>query len=625
MAIAVLRHCSLAGTALVACLVLFPLRGLAVTEEEKSKAQGLAEAVQAAGKLYAEGSFTASAEKITAVQKELIALLKSKDPALQRIVKPIYARLVRAHALLELEGAELDALPSWEDLIANSDMKTASQTKPTSFKDEIAPWLISICGNCHINDRRGQFSMATYQNLMQGAKNATVIFAGSSRSSRIVDVVESGAMPPSGAKVAPERLIALKKWIDEGAKFDGPALNAPLSTFVNSSNAAAETELKVRASTGAETISFSKTIAPILNANCQGCHIRSQQASGGLRMDTFAQFLKGGDSGVSIVPSKPAESLLIKKLKGEAGDRMPAGGRPALSEQQIAEISTWIREGATFDGPSSTMSIDTVIDQAWAADASHTALFDRRQERSLARWTRVLPNDQPSSAKSDELFLLGNVPQARVEKLLQQFTSAVAQAKKLLRTPPTEPLVKGGLTVFVLKSRYDYSEFGRMTESRELPQEWIGHWYADPLDAYGVLSADGEVEDKQIDALALQILIGSYLGSFSAVPTWFAEGLARNYVKTSVRRGDERIATWQKSLPAALLKVENAKTLLEKRLDEESAGLVGMGLTATMMDRTNRKRFDLLLDLLRKGQSFDAACTASFAAPEVLIKTWLGK
>ncbi len=479
----------------------------AVTEEERSRVVELAVGVSDAGNLYAAGSFAQSAAKIGEVQKELIELLKSKDAALHGLLKPIYTRLVRAHGLLELEGAELTALPSWNELTSVPDTPTFAS--PTS-------------------------------------------------------------------------------------------------------------------------VSFAKSIAPILTTNCQGCHIAGQQASGGLRMDTFSQLLRGGDSGAAIVPGNAAESLLIKKVKGESGDRMPAGGRPPLTNDEVASIATWINKGATFDGPSPEMNISTVIAQVWAGSASHRELFERRQQRSLERWTKVLPGDQPATAASDELFVLGNVPPERINTTLIIVSQANALAKKLLKAPAGEPLLKGGLTVFVLKSRYDYSEFGRMTESRELPKEWLGHWHADPLDAYSVLAADAAAtdikpSDKTAEAVALQIVVGAYLGAHSQVPTWFAEGVARNLVKTTFRRGDERINLWQQNYPAALLKAENAKTLLEGRLDEEAAGLVGMGLTGFLMERNNRRRFDQLLELLRAGKSFEDACAATFATPEIMVKTWLGK
>jgi mono/diheme cytochrome c family protein len=614
------------------CLLAHPC--WAVTDEERAKANALSERVSAAGKLFAEGAFAQSAADITAVQKDLLELSKSRDPALQRLLKPIYARLTRAHGLLELEGASLPPLPTWEELTSPSpEMPAGNATPPISFKADIAPWLISACGQCHINQQRGQFSLATYAALLQGPQGSAVIFAGGSRGSRLVDVIETGDMPRGGGQVTPEQLATLKKWIDEGAKFDGPNPTALLTSYATPASVPASAPARntpVTLATGNETVSFAKTIAPILLANCQGCHIDSQQASGGLRMDTFAQLMRGGDSGPVIVPSKVLESLLVQKVKGEAGDRMPAGGRPALKPDEIAAIETWIREGATFDGPSPEMVIDTVVAQVWAASANHRELMERRKQRSLARWTKVIPNDSPATSENDEIFILGNVSQARLEKILQQFSQATAQAKKLLKAPADQPLLKGGLTVFVLKSRYDYSEFGRMTERRELPKDWLGHWYADPLDAYGVLAADATPSDprpadKQAEALALQIVTGAYLGSLSQVPTWFSEGVARNLVKQTFRRGDERVQSWQQAYPAAIQKVDKPETLLAGRLDEEAAGLVGMGLTSFLMERNNRRRFDQLLELLRSGQKFDAACAATFAAPDVMVKSWLGE
>ncbi len=618
----------LLGISLASLLTILAASGLAITtEQERVKIAELTGVLQTAGQLYNEGKFAESAKSITQAQLALVSLLKSGDDGVMRLAKPIYTRLVRAHGLLELEGAELELLPSWEELTQRVQMPAAETTATVSFKADIAPWLIEKCGNCHINNQRGQFSLASFQDLLRGAKGAQVLFARSATSSRIVDVIESGDMPRGGGKVAPEQLTSLKKWIDEGAKFDGPNPAAQLSSFVEAKPKPANGPAGAQFSmpTGAESVSFSRDVAPLLTKNCQGCHIAGQQASGGLRMDNFAQFFRGGDSGSAFAANDANDSLLVKKLKGQSGDRMPAGGRPPLTDEEIGLISTWVREGAKFDGPSPDTNIGTVVNQAWASAATHIELFQRRQQRSQERWSRVQPNEAPSIAKSEDVFVIGNVPPASTEKILQQLTKASEDVKKQLKAAAQEPLLKGGLIVFVLKSRYDYSEFGRMSESRELPKDWYGHWHADPLDVYGVLAADAEADEKQAEAVALQVVAGAYLGSFRQVPMWFAEGVARNLVKTTYRRGDARIATWQSAYPAALLKVENSTTLLEGRLDEESAGLVGMGLTGFMMDRANRRRYEKLIDLLRAGQTFDAACTATFAAPDVLVKSWLGK
>ena len=77
--------------------------------------------------------------------------------------------------------------------------------------------------------------MATFNDLMKGPPEGTVIFPGSDTGSRLVEVIESGDMPRGGVKVSPAQLASLKKWISEGAKFDGPNPDAPLASYAKTS------------------------------------------------------------------------------------------------------------------------------------------------------------------------------------------------------------------------------------------------------------------------------------------------------------------------------------------------------------------------------------------------------
>lgn len=601
------------------------------TEEQRSKLDELSGSTQAAGQLYAQGEYAACAARIAEIQVELLELLKSGDPTIQRLAKPIFSRLQRAHGLLELEGAELEALPSWSEITRMQDAPKPAENL-VSFQQDIAPLLISACGKCHIDQERGRFSLKSYASLMQGTRGARVVFEGDAKGSRLVNVIESGDMPRGGGRVASEDLNRLKRWIDEGARFDGPNPQAALTELVAPRSNSSENALTALAeslppeeSSSGEGVSFARDIAPILAENCNGCHIGGQRASGNLRMDTFAQLMRGGDSGELISGTNANASLLIKKLKGQVGQRMPAGGRSPLSDETISLFANWIREGAKFDGPTPDTNIDIVVNQAWAAEASHSELFEKRKNRSLAVWSRVLPNAEVQSASNEEILVLGNVSPDRLEATLTQAEQAVKLVAKTLRSPTKDALIKGGLTIFVLNSRYNYSEFGRMIENRELPKDWLGHWQANPLDVYAVLTLENELEEKQFDALLLQVITGAYLGSFDGVPTWFAEGVARNLVVANYRRADERLKRWQMELPAAIQKVDSARTLLTNRLDEEAAGLVGMAMANFMLDRANRPRFDRMLDLLRDGRNFEEAITFAFAPPEMLVKNWLGK
>src|SRR5262245_62666482 len=58
---------------------------------------------------------------------------------------------------------------------------------------------------------------------------------------------------------------------------------------------------------------FEKQVRPVLVETCQKCHGARKQ-EGGLRLDSRAALLKGGDSGVAVEPGKPAESILVEAV-----------------------------------------------------------------------------------------------------------------------------------------------------------------------------------------------------------------------------------------------------------------------------------------------------------------------
>jgi hypothetical protein len=96
----------------------------------------------------------------------------------------------------------------------------------------------------------------------------------------------------------------------------------------------------------AEDVDYLRDVKPLLQEKCFACHGALKQ-QGGLRVDTVASLLKGGDSGAALVGGKPAESLLIDALTGDAGFRMPPEdeGSP-LTVDEIGLIKRWIQAGA---------------------------------------------------------------------------------------------------------------------------------------------------------------------------------------------------------------------------------------------------------------------------------------
>ncbi len=86
---------------------------------------------------------------------------------------------------------------------------------------------------------------------------------------------------------------------------------------------------------------FQTEVLPLMLTRCVSCHGNR----GGISLSTYAAIMSGGISGPAVLPGDPEQSLLMRKVKGEAGLLMPPGGDP-LPAADIALLDRWIREGA---------------------------------------------------------------------------------------------------------------------------------------------------------------------------------------------------------------------------------------------------------------------------------------
>jgi hypothetical protein len=91
---------------------------------------------------------------------------------------------------------------------------------------------------------------------------------------------------------------------------------------------------------------FEKKVRPVLVARCHACHSAgAKKIRGGLRLDTRAGMLRGGDSGPALVPGEPDRSLLIRAVRHtDPALRMPP--KEKLSPQEVADLEAWVRAGA---------------------------------------------------------------------------------------------------------------------------------------------------------------------------------------------------------------------------------------------------------------------------------------
>jgi formylglycine-generating enzyme required for sulfatase activity/mono/diheme cytochrome c family protein len=84
----------------------------------------------------------------------------------------------------------------------------------------------------------------------------------------------------------------------------------------------------------------------VLESTCVSCH-GGEHDKGGLKLDTLAAMLKGGDNGAALVPGDPAKSHLFTstQLPKSHDDIMPPKGEP-LSKEQSEALKGWIVAGA---------------------------------------------------------------------------------------------------------------------------------------------------------------------------------------------------------------------------------------------------------------------------------------
>src|SRR5262245_25623887 len=89
---------------------------------------------------------------------------------------------------------------------------------------------------------------------------------------------------------------------------------------------------------------FEARVRPVLVEHCVGCHGPEAQKSG-LRLDSAAALLKGGDGGPVVVPGDPDNSPLIEAIRHDGATKMPP--KKKLPPAAIADLTAWVKRGAT--------------------------------------------------------------------------------------------------------------------------------------------------------------------------------------------------------------------------------------------------------------------------------------
>jgi hypothetical protein len=109
---------------------------------------------------------------------------------------------------------------------------------PIRFKEQIAPILVEKCLTCHGPEKaRGRYQLQTFELLFKpGDSESRPVVPGDPGASELFRLVTSGdaedRMPQKADPLTGAEVTLIRRWIEEGAVFDGPDRQAPLASLL---------------------------------------------------------------------------------------------------------------------------------------------------------------------------------------------------------------------------------------------------------------------------------------------------------------------------------------------------------------------------------------------------------
>ncbi|NDJ10597.1 MAG: DUF1553 domain-containing protein [Acidobacteriia bacterium] len=200
-----------------------------------------------------------------------------------------------------------------------------SAADPT-FVNDVQPILQAKCVACHGSTPQGKLDLRTQESLLKGGNAGPVVTPGSVEKSLLMTKVVTKQMPPGNVKLSDAEIKTLRVWIEQTLPAQAAA------------SAPAVKEHEVNA---------------ILQARCVRCHGGLEQRAG-LDLRTMASRLKGGKSGPALVPGKPEESLLYKRMANGTmpPDKMAKDLAVELpTDPEMDKVKAWIAAGAPGPEP----------------------------------------------------------------------------------------------------------------------------------------------------------------------------------------------------------------------------------------------------------------------------------
>jgi hypothetical protein len=271
------------------------------------------------------------------------------------------------------------------------------------------------------------------------------------------------------------------------------------------------------------------------------------------------------------------------------------------------------------------MEVEMVAAIYKASVMSHDDLAAERVTLGLKNWELANPDDKPDKVETSNFVLYGNVGDSELERIGNLAETQLDKVTRMLRAGSAEHPVKGRITLFVFKRRYDYSELGRMVERREIPENWSGHWRYNVVDAYAAI-VPPQSNESSLNSLLAEQLAGVYLDSLSKegkLPSWFSQGSAWA-IGAAADAKDPRSRAWDDSVPGILATCTKPEDFLDNKLSPGDTAILNYSFSKFLMG--NSRQYTALLSALKEKRDFDQAFRQAYGAdPKQVAPAWATK
>ena len=100
----------------------------------------------------------------------------------------------------------------------------AAKPANLTFEKDIRPIFRNHCYDCHgsTKDKKGKLDLRLARFMVAGGESGPAIVSGNADKSFLVQRLRDGSMPPGDARVSPDEIALIARWISEGAKTARP-------------------------------------------------------------------------------------------------------------------------------------------------------------------------------------------------------------------------------------------------------------------------------------------------------------------------------------------------------------------------------------------------------------------